>query len=95
MAEPKPPATRGAAIAAYCRQCIHDPAASGTWREQVATCTAANCPLWGFRPLPANAPAWIKLRDPAALPANWHAMHHDEAVRLLRGQHTTTPEPAQ
>lgn len=65
------PTTRGAAIAAFCRQCIYDRDACGTWREQVAACGTTACPLWRFRPLPANAPAWLRSSDPEKLPAGW------------------------
>ncbi len=40
------------AINAKCRECIHDPLARGTWREQVQECTSAQCPLFPLRPLP-------------------------------------------
>lgn len=79
------PKTRGAAIAAHCRGCTHDPCATGTWREQVAVCQNTACPLWAFRPLPANAPGWIKCRDPASLPDGFIGLHHDDAIRTLRG----------
>lgn len=79
------PKTRGAAIVAKCKDCIHDPAAAGTWREQVAVCSCIDCPLWRFRPLPRNAPPWITSRDPADLPKGWGNLHHDEAIRRLRG----------
>ena len=78
------PKTRGAAIAAKCKDCIHDPAAAGTWREQVAVCSCIDCPLWRFRPLPRNAPPWIASRDPADPPEGWRSLHHDEAIRQLR-----------
>jgi len=79
------PKTRGTAIAAFCKNCIHDPAAAGTWREQVAVCSAVDCPLWRFRALPRNAPPWIASRDPADLPEGWGSLHQDEATRRLRG----------
>lgn len=79
------PTTRGKAIAAYCRECIHDPAAEGTWREQAAVCAHTGCPLWRFRPLPAHAPAWLASRDPADLPAGFVSLPHAEAVAMLRG----------
>lgn len=80
------PATRGAAIAAYCRQCIHDPAAFGTWREQVAACPAVDCPLWRFRPVQdgASCPEWIKSHGPANLPEGWARVHQADAVRMMR-----------
>jgi hypothetical protein len=76
--------TRGQAIASKCRECIHDAGASGTWREQVATCHCSDCPLWRFRPLPRNAPAWIAARDPGNLPADFAKLDHDAAIRRLR-----------
>jgi len=42
-----------AAINAKCRECIYDPTSGGgTWREQVAACTAPKCPLFSVRPMP-------------------------------------------
>lgn len=39
-------------IEAKCKDCIYDPAAGGTWREQVELCTSEKtCPLWPVRPL--------------------------------------------
>lgn len=43
-----------AAANAKCRSCIYDPMARGTWREQVADCVSANCPLHPVRPVPRN-----------------------------------------
>jgi hypothetical protein len=79
------PKTRGAAIAANCRDCIGDAAAGGTWREQVSCCASTSCPFWTFRPLSGNAPAWITSRNPDDLPADWKTLPHDEAIRRLRG----------
>jgi hypothetical protein len=46
------PGLRGR-INAKCAECIYDPAAgNGTWLEQVAGCTAPDCPLWPVRPVP-------------------------------------------
>jgi hypothetical protein len=42
------------AIDAHCRNCIHDPEAPGTWRQQVAACASANCALFRARPVPRN-----------------------------------------
>jgi hypothetical protein len=33
-----------------CRECLYDPQAKGTWREQTDGCTAEGCPLYNFRP---------------------------------------------
>jgi len=76
--------TRAQAIAAKCRQCIHDPLAPGTWREQVATCHCTDCPLWLFRPLPGNAPQWIASREPHNLPDDFVSLDHDAAIRRMR-----------
>ena len=78
------PKTRSAAIAAKCKDCIHDPAASGNWKEQASACPCIDCPLWRFRPVSRTAPAWIKSHDPADLPDGWTSLHHDEAIRCLR-----------
>lgn len=77
------PKTRSAAIAAKCRDCIHDRHAAGTWRTQVATCHCTDCPLWGFRPLPGNAADWLRSRNPADLPEGWGDLPQDAAARLV------------
>lgn len=80
------PITRGKAIAAFCRWCIHDPLALGTWREQVAVCACTDCPLWRFRPIQdeRSAPDWIKARDPDELPEGFPGSDQEEAVRSMR-----------
>jgi hypothetical protein len=45
------PSLRGA-INAQCKQCVYDPMAGGTWREQVADCRGFTCPLYPVRPHP-------------------------------------------
>ena len=80
------PTTRGQAIAAFCRDCIFDHYAIGTWRVQVACCGSSGCALWRFRPLPRNAPPWIASRDPADLPNGWTTAEHDAAVNTLRAR---------
>jgi len=50
----KTPRSRAQAIAAKCRECVHDPLAKGTWREQAAACVSGNCALHPFRPMPRN-----------------------------------------
>lgn len=77
--------TRAQAIAAKCRECIHDPGAAGTWREQVAVCGCSDCPLWAYRPLPRNAPPWIGSRTADDLPDGFGSMYHDDAIATLRG----------
>lgn len=80
------PTTRGKAIDAFCRSCIHDSAAMGTWREQVAACPQTSCPLWQFRPIQdaRSAPVWIKCRDPSSLPDGFIQMEQGDAVRAMR-----------
>ncbi len=53
--------TRQAAIAAKCRDCIFDPMAKGSWKEQIADCASSPCALHPFRPVPAYR--GIKDRD--------------------------------
>lgn len=44
-------------IDAKCRDCIYDPGSGlGTWREQIAQCTALACPLWPIRTGPESGP---------------------------------------
>lgn len=61
------PSTRGAAITAFCKGCIYDPGALGTWREQTAACTDGGCALFAFRPIPrgigSGSPALSALRS--------------------------------
>lgn len=89
------PRTRGQAIAAKCKDCIHDPAASGNWKEQVGACACTDCPLWRLRPVSRAAPAWIKSHDPADLPEGWTSLHHDEAIRRVRGSDCTGNDKAE
>lgn len=86
--------TRSQAIAAYCRECIYDPQAAGTWREQVAACACTDCPLWRYRPLPRNARPWIASRSPDALPDGFASLPHDEAIATLRGNIDASPDSA-
>ena len=37
-----------------CKDCIYDPTVPGTWRQQVALCTAKTCPLWDVRAKPSS-----------------------------------------
>ena len=38
-------------INAKCCECIYDPLANGTWRQQVEKCTSFSCPLYDVRPV--------------------------------------------
>ena len=50
MAKKKARASLRDSINAFCRECIYDPAAEGSWRSQVRACTAPTCPLYKVRP---------------------------------------------
>lgn len=44
--------SRTKAINEKCRDCIYDPKAAGTWREQVQSCQSEKtCALWPYRPI--------------------------------------------
>jgi hypothetical protein len=45
-----PAKSKRAAINAFCKACIYDRGAPGTWRAQVEGCTAQDCPLFAHRP---------------------------------------------
>jgi hypothetical protein len=91
------PSTRGAAIAAKCRDCIHDSEAAGTWRQQVTACPAIDCALWAFRPLAGGVPDFIASRDAAQIPPSWRSLPQDKAVAMLCGKASDLPHrlPAQ
>ena len=38
-------------VDAYCRFCIYDEKARGTWRQQVTLCPVEDCPLHPVRPI--------------------------------------------
>jgi hypothetical protein len=42
------------AINAKCKDCIYDPKAGGTWRQQVEGCTITACGLHPYRPKAAK-----------------------------------------
>ena len=71
------------AIARKCKDCTYDTEAAGNWRQQTATCSIVDCPLWMFRPLHSNAPAWLAERDVSRLPGNWRSLAHVEAVAAV------------
>ena len=74
------------AIARKCKDCTYDTEAAGNWRQQTATCPIVDCPLWVFRPLHSNAPAWLAERDVSRLPDNWRSMPNVEAVAIVAGK---------
>ena len=43
-----------------CKNCIYDPGAAGTWRQQVTLCTVTSCALYPVRPVTkASIPASV------------------------------------
>lgn len=46
----RPPRSLRKAIDAKCKDCIYDNCTSGTWRQQVESCTITDCPLYNVRP---------------------------------------------
>lgn len=77
------PATRNAAIAAKCRDCLFDSEAAGTWRQQVTVCPSTDCALWTFRPLAEGIAACFKSRSPNDLPDGWQQLPQAWAIRSL------------
>lgn len=68
------PSAKGlrAAIDAKCMDCIYDPkCGGGTWREQVAQCSALECPLWPVRPAPGSGPFSNPYRERRAVLQGW------------------------
>lgn len=39
------------AVDEKCKDCIYDPLAGGTWRQQVEACEMRDCSLWPLRPI--------------------------------------------
>ena len=58
-----------------CKDCIYDPTAPGTWRQQVALCSANSCPLWRVRAKPASPMPESTLR--------WYGVDLAEYQRLM------------
>jgi hypothetical protein len=69
-----------AAINGKCRDCIHDPAAPGSWRAQVAQCSSKACPLWPVRPAPSAGPFAAPPRDPVTVNREWLRKPVGEAI---------------
>jgi len=49
--------SRKKAIDSFCKACIYDKGAPGTWRQRVERCTAPKCPLFEYRPRSEGAVA--------------------------------------
>ena len=70
-----------AAIDAKCKDCIYDSVCKGgTWREQVAQCSALACPLWPIRPTPSSGKFANPPRDSAKVPREWVLLPVGEAI---------------
>jgi hypothetical protein len=79
-----------AAVDAKCKDCIYDSCAPGTWREQIAQCSAIRCPLWPVRPAPSGGAFAGPPRDPATVTGEWLAKPVGEAI----SGHPLTPPTA-
>lgn len=74
-------------INAKCRDCIYDPLGGGTWRAQVAQCSAIRCPLWPVRPASLEGKFRNPPRDPATVHREWVTAPQGEAITgLLTGE---------
>lgn len=52
VAKKKPRLSLRKGIDMKCKDCIYDPySGTGTWREQVESCSSGNCPLYEIRPI--------------------------------------------
>lgn len=71
------------AVDAHCKACIYDRAAGGTWREQVAQCSARACDLWPHRPAPRTGAFADPPRNPETVPQAWIRAHQGSAVSAL------------
>ena len=58
-----------------CKDCIYDPTAPGTWRQQVFLCSANSCPLWDKRAKPTSPIPESTLR--------WYGVDLAEYQRLM------------
>ena len=66
--------TQQQAIHAYCKGCIYDPLAGGSWLDQVEACTMTDCELFEHRPLTYATRA--KLRE-----ARFNLMNPDQQAK--------------
>lgn len=67
-----------------CKDCIYDPASSGTWRQQVALCSVKSCTLYDVRPkptspIPESTLRWygVDLAESQALKADIEEVDHE------------------
>ena len=80
------------AINEKCKDCIFDPqCGGGRWREQVAQCSARNCPLWPVRPAPSSGPFANPPRDPETVTREWLTAPVGEAKTAL--SRPNAPDP--
>ena len=84
------------AINEKCKDCIFDPqCGGGTWRAQVAQCSARNCPLWPIRPAPSSGPFANPPRDPDTVTREWLTAAVGEAKSAIGGPNAADPLPTQ
>ena len=82
------------AIANYCKGCIYDPLAGGTWREQVENCTIPRCELYAYRPRAkrvreAEREAWLNsLTTEQRIAEGLKSKARAENLRLIRESRT-------
>jgi len=68
-------------IALHCKSCGADPAAPGSWRQQIGLCPVTSCELWPIRPLPTR-----QRPVTAELLAEYHVAPDEPAVADLRAK---------
>ena len=67
-----------------CKDCIYDPTAPGSWRQQVFLCCMKSCPFWDIRakpasPIPESTLRWygVDLAESQALTAYIEGVGHE------------------
>ena len=68
-------------IALHCKGCGADPAAPGSWRQQIGLCPVSNCALWPLRPVPTK-----QRPVTAELLREYQVAEDDPAAADLRGR---------
>jgi hypothetical protein len=56
-----------AAIRAKCKDCTYDPAAGGTYLQQIEDCTVRRCALWEVRPMTVNTINLMRKNKPVVI----------------------------
>ena len=58
--------TRQGAIGAFCKSCIFDCGAEGTWVRQVELCTSPECSLFPYRPKQSKRTRGERVNEPTS-----------------------------